>query len=142
LIEALHEAAHAVIARHLGVMVLHAIAEGDNPHVRTRSPWGPDDVTKVKTLERQAIIDLADAAVEDDPKSEAASADIANAIKRCEQIIDVVGRGDAAKLLSGLAERAAEIVIKHRPEIDRLAERLAEAGEMSGEQIDAILVSD
>jgi len=60
--DALHESAHAVVAHRLGVIVVHAIAEGDNPHVRTRSPWG-SDATKVETLQRQAIIDLAGAAM-------------------------------------------------------------------------------
>ena len=149
--DALHESAHAVVAHRLGVIVVHAIAEGDNPHVRTRSPWG-SDATKVETLQRQAIIDLAGAAIEDQG-SDAASADIKNAIARCGQIIELVGRGDAHKLIAGLSERAAKIVAGEQSPMspsmvddpkhwrDRAARMQALAIKMAG-SLAAILMND
>ena len=97
------------------------------------------DVTKIETLQRQAIIDLAGAVIEDDQRSDAARADLKNAIDRCHQIIELVGRGDPAKLFGGLAKRAAQLVIENRDKIDKLAQQLGEVGEMTGEEIDACL---
>jgi len=61
-------------------------------------------------------------------------------IDRCSKIIELVGRGDAAELFGGLAKRAAELVIANRDMIDKLAQKLDAAGEITGEQIDAVLL--
>ncbi len=54
-----HEAAHAVAARALGVQVIHATAESDNPHVRTKYKLGRTVQEAIRTIERLAIVDLA-----------------------------------------------------------------------------------
>src|SRR5215475_14128681 len=66
-------------------MVAHAIAEGHDPHVRTRFRWSKSAAAKVEALKALAIVDLVGALVEDDPKSPAARTDRQNALDRCRE---------------------------------------------------------
>lgn len=145
-IVALHEAAHSAIARILGVPVVHAIAAGGNPHVRTRSRRGSTD-----WLKRLAVIDLAGATVEDDPHCAAAETDRQNAFGRCRRVIaledgvgvdelDDIQLADASALYQHLAAQAAALVKENFRLIGQVAHRLDDAGELSGAAIDAIIL--
>jgi hypothetical protein len=95
---------------------------------------------KGEVLKRRAIIDLCDMVIEADLQSLAASADRQNAFDRCREIVDLNEDGDAAQLLRRMAQRAAALVASKREMIDRLAHRLDEVGELTGDEVDAVLL--
>lgn len=150
-IVALHEAAHAVTARVLGVQVVHAIAAGDNPHVRTRFRRSRTREETINSLKRLVAVDLAGPVIEEDPNSEAAETDRCHAFARTKKVIalkdgvavdelDDIQLADASALYQHLAKEAAALVKDSWPLIARLAHRLDELGEMSGAQVDVILL--
>jgi hypothetical protein len=148
----LHEAAHGLIAALLpDTQVLHAIAAGDYPHVRTRVRMGRTREEKIAGLQRFAIIDLAGVSTEDDPAGAAAETDRKNAYRRCLEVVatedgvnveelDEIQLADAAALYQHLAAQAAKLVKENWPMICRVAHRLDDAGELSGAAIDAVLL--
>jgi hypothetical protein len=62
------------------------------------------------------------------------------ALARCREVVDLGGHGDATELRRRMVKRAAALVAANWEMIHRLAHRLNEVGELTGEQIDAILL--
>ncbi len=149
---ALHEAAHATVARLLGVRVKHAIAAGDYPHVTTLTPRKDGDPDELANWQRRlAVIDFAGAIVEDDPNGAAAVTDRENAFARSRQAIaledgvnveklDDIQLEDASALYQHLAAEAAALVKANFPLVARVAFRLEDLGELSGSAVDAVLL--
>jgi hypothetical protein len=124
---ALHEAAHAVVARVLGVRVVRATV--DPPCVRTKQGVSEDD------LERLIIVDLAAMAV--DSSAYACVPDEENASRRCREIVRlrhrlamdaIMAPGIHAAILRRQRSYAFALVHKHQAAVQRVAEALAEVG--------------
>jgi hypothetical protein len=135
-----HEAAHAVVARALGIQVTHATAV-DRPHVKTRY--------RTCDLEKVVAVDLAGVAMDTSP--EAIAADMSNAQRNARQAV-LVRHGlaeDAAmppslesevtELLSRQRAAAADLVTEHRNSIDRVASALADGAPLNQTEIDAAM---
>jgi hypothetical protein len=149
-----HESAHAVIARALNVQVVRATVADGAPYVRTRFRYGPNTPASVmiRSLEREAIVALAGAAVEQEMEA-AADADQENALHQCLRIIllqDAIGDDHltdisarqlarAEELLDQLLEKAVSLVNATKPAITRVANALAERGELDQAEIDAAI---
>jgi hypothetical protein len=130
----IHESAHAVIARRLGVEVARVVCDPAGPYVTTRHPRGGSTARRIAMLQRLALIDLAGAVIELEP--EAADTDEANARRRCAEIIrlrhggnDVTQSDEAAKLLAELRATVEDMVMAALPEIMQMAAALA-AGDL------------
>ena len=140
IITARHESSHAVIARLLDVGVsLASIA--NRPQVRTRCR---SDELAIDA--RLALIDLAGLATEQ--QTGPAETDIGNAMRRCRKIaMDRAGADrmtadlevQSAILFAQLGVRVAALVDEHAELIDRVAGALLERGELTGDQVDAIM---
>jgi hypothetical protein len=142
-----------MVARVLGVPVVHVVTAGDDPHVRTRCWIGGPAEENIRWLRKLVLIDLAGAAIED---GTTANTDRANAWRRCREIIaiengiaitrldqlDEYQLKDAAALMVRLMLEAAKLLREHYPLIARAAHRLDDLGEMSGAQVDAIMLED
>jgi hypothetical protein len=63
-----------------------------------------------------------------------------NALVHCREIVEMQGTGDATDLCRRMAKRAADLVAANQVIIRRVAHRLDEVGEMTGEQIEATLL--
>jgi hypothetical protein len=63
-----------------------------------------------------------------------------NLIRKAQPGMKAGLNGDATELCRRMAKRAAALVAANRLMIGRLAQRLNEVGEMSGEQIEAVLL--
>jgi hypothetical protein len=148
-----HEAAHAVIGRAaLGVQVVRVVAAGDNPHCRTRFLFAGDTAEKIDAMERQAIIALAGLAVEKhSPK--ARETDWRNALAYCLRIVllqDGIEGDDVSDeqyvkgeiLVEQLRVKAAALVEANMPAIERVADALAERGQLDQADIDALIFSN
>jgi hypothetical protein len=135
----LHEAAHVVAARRLGVEVVRIVTDPGDPHVTTKHRRGGSTADQIATLEKLAVIDLAGAAVE--PDASAAISDEQNARDRCERIVRlqhglaadaqlaVLQRAEAAALWRRLLVRASDLVNANMLAIMQEAAALA-AGQM------------
>src|SRR4029077_20751062 len=100
-----HEAAHAVVARALGIQVVHAIA-GDHPNVRTG--YRPSDTEKV------VAVDLAGLAV-DFSTDDAIEKDMTNARKRAREAVALRhGLAEDAALTPALRNEADELLARQR----------------------------
>jgi hypothetical protein len=109
-----HEAAHAVVARALGIEVVHATAAAKDAHVKTRCRASP------ATLEKLAIVDLAGLAV--DYSRAACEMDLRNATNHAQRVV---------LMRHGLAEDG--LTDELRAEAAELVERLrVSAGAKSG----------
>jgi hypothetical protein len=149
---ALHEAAHATIAAILPDMtVVRVVAAGTEPHCRTRWLRPRTREQEISVLRRLAMIDLAGAAVEDEPGSPAAATDRENAFHRCRRVIaledgveagqlDEIQLADVSALYNHLTDQAMALVRDYWPVIGRVAHRLADMGELSGAAVDAIIL--
>ncbi|MGO9049545.1 MAG: hypothetical protein ACLP19_05230 [Xanthobacteraceae bacterium] len=135
-----HEAAHATIARLLGVEVIQATADPADPHVRTRFQ------NTVPMLAKLATIDLAGAAMEEGHGH--GEADEANAAARCAQMVGMAFDGDpfevlqqkSSVLLEELRADAKRLVARHVSEIAIVTAALAERGQLNQAEIDALLL--
>jgi hypothetical protein len=104
---ALHEAAHATIAKLVGIEVVSVSIDESNPHVRTRYRPGRTVAERIAALERLAVVDLAGTAIEPPPAS---AGDERNARRRIEQIIMLqYGLNDGDKLNTEQLAKAAEL---------------------------------
>jgi hypothetical protein len=63
-----------------------------------------------------------------------------NALVHCREIVEMQGTGNATDLFRRMAQRAADLVAANQVMIRRVAHRLDQVGEMTGEQIEAILL--
>jgi hypothetical protein len=137
-----HEAAHAVIARLVGVEVRVATIGPDGPRISTR--YHPDEIA---IDARSALVDLAGVCME--RESPPARADIRNASRRCGKIVRARHDADtmtaaaleteAAILFGRFGIRAAALVDDNRALIDAVAAALIRRGELTGDQVDAII---
>jgi hypothetical protein len=130
---AIHESAHATVARLLGIEVVAISVDAEQPHCRTRTRCSDNANDEVKRLTNLTLIDLAAGIVDDEA---ACVLDLAAAVDRCQQIIRLRHRADpdaqlthtqcieAGSLLAELRARARLLVENHLGAIARLAAEL------------------
>jgi hypothetical protein len=134
-----HEAAHAVVARALGIQVLLATA-GEDARVRTRY--------QDRDLEKIVTIDLAGLAMDASP--EAASQDLRNATEHAERVVlmrhgtdrltpDL--RDEVTALVGRLRSTASTMVKENSAAIERVAAALAK-GDLDQAGVDAAMATD
>jgi hypothetical protein len=141
-----HEAAHAVVARALGVQVVRLVAAGDDPHCRTRW-WRPrNDAEEIDAMERQALIVLAGevkwskrirsrrARQTDATPWRIASAPPCRGWHRGRR------RVRSAVCAGRIRVKAAALVEANMPAIARVTDALAERGRLDQADIKAILL--
>jgi hypothetical protein len=113
---AVHEAAHCVISRVLGVEVVRASI--DPPCVRTKQGASEEDLERLVVIDLAAgVLDSADACVPDE----------LNASRRCCEIVrlrhrmtmdTIMAPGIHAAIMRRLRQYAVALVHKHRPAIE------------------------
>jgi hypothetical protein len=146
-----HEAGHCVVARALDVEVERATA-GDDPGVHTKFDLGDTATEAIAVLEKLMLVDLAGAIAERRLLREAWRRDERNALSRALRIVLLQDGDDGdqtsdaqyargQKLIEQLRAKAAKLVGQHWPAISRVAEALAETGELDQAQIDAAIAA-
>lgn len=140
---ALHESAHACIARLVGIEVMAVSIAGDDPLCRTR--WRRRGAPFA--LEAMIVVDFASSAGGD--IEEATITDLANAKERCFQIVRMLHGTDtmspamileASKIFVRLRASAADLVERNRDLIDAVAAVLLQRGSLDQITLDTVMM--
>jgi hypothetical protein len=130
---ATHEAGHAVIARMLGVEIVHSTAAGDVPCTRTRYRGDTP-----QTLAKLGIVDLAGPMAEWHYLRSAWCTDLENAMGRARRIAALNGE-EATELLHQMRIEALALVQENWPAIERVADALAHAKSLTQADVDVLI---
>ena len=152
---AVHEAAHAVIARLCDLDVARASADAADPGVTTVVPADlPPGKRDVVRYACRLLVDLAGAAAEERAFGEAdlaaCRADLDNARRRAARLLtygrslelrelDAKERAVCEKLVAIFRKAAERLVAENWPAIEAVAGALAEGRVLTGDEIEALL---